>query len=165
MSERKGSKRGGRVGKGKGGGGIGGRHGGFYGKNAKANRHIFKIRTDADIAADNAVVNEDDAGEDEIDDGRHRIESDFIDDDDNVDVTSANGDDDREGGDLKRRAEFARKLYMWEFGQNDPKRFQFQATIHSICLYACIHCRLFNARSNIETLTVEIQGQSCANWV
>ena len=60
MNDHRGAKkggRGGRGGKGKGGGG----RGGFFGKNAKTNRHIFKIRTDADVAADNADIAEDEA--------------------------------------------------------------------------------------------------------
>ena len=66
MNDRRGTKKGGRGGRGgKGGKGKGG--GGFFGKNAKVNRHIFKIRTDADVAADNAVIAEDeDEGGDQI---------------------------------------------------------------------------------------------------
>ena len=128
MNDHRGAKkgeRGGRGRKGKGGGGGGGR-GGFFGKNAKANRHIFKIRTDADVAADNAVIAENETEDQEL--GSERYKDGGFEHDDGNEEWDDDGDDgdendSRDGGDLQRRAEFTRKLYMWEFGQNDPKRY------------------------------------------
>lgn len=64
----------------------------YFGRGAREGRS--QIRTDADIAADNQDVDE---GE-------------------------GDGDDEDEEHDSTRRTAFASKLWMWEFGQNDPKR-------------------------------------------
>ena len=98
---------------------------GFFGKDAREKRNS-KVRTDEDIARDNAdttvppgcVVSSSWVGgagvEGEIEDDR--------DPGDDGEDEDGDGDDFSEGGELERRAEFTRKLWMWEFGQNDPKR-------------------------------------------
>jgi len=78
---------------------------GFFGRGARENR--IEFRTDADIAADNEDFNElEDTSEDDVVDAEEDNES------------SARHEEDGSLG----RTTFACKLWMWEFGQNDPKR-------------------------------------------
>ena len=141
--------KGSRGGYGRGGGRGGGRSGGrsFYGKGAKENRAISKIRTDEDIARENGhdhfflsagtckklgVGDMPDFSSDYDELGKQDIgvmeeseekEEEAL----GGDCTHTIADDSWEGGELRRRAEFSRKLWMWEFGQNDPKRYLYLA--------------------------------------
>jgi hypothetical protein len=80
---------------------------GFFGRGARENR--IEFRTDADIAADNEDFHgHEDAAEEDLDE------------DEELSASAARHDGD---GALERK-DFACKLWMWEFGQNDPKRYR-----------------------------------------